>query len=73
MRRIVFSIVFLLIAAASTFGTFGFQIDEIETEFLHADWAPVFSRNQDPKRTVNPSAIRTARASFRSCSRFPIC
>src|SRR3982074_720744 len=26
-----------------------------------------------PKRTVDPSAILTARASFRSCSRFPIC
>src|ERR1700723_56552 len=57
------------IAAASTFS---FQIEEIEPEFLHADWTPEFSRNQDPKRTVDPSAIRTARASFRSCSRFPI-
>jgi hypothetical protein len=52
---------------------FGFQIDEIETEFPHADWTQEFSCNQDPKRTVDPSAILTARASFRSCSRFPIC
>jgi len=34
MRRIVFSIVFSLVVVASTFG---FQIYEIETEFLHAD------------------------------------
>jgi hypothetical protein len=27
----------------------------------------------DPERTLNPSAIITARASFRSCSKFPIC
>jgi hypothetical protein len=27
----------------------------------------------DPKRTVDPSAILTARVSFRSCPRFPIC
>jgi hypothetical protein len=38
----------LPIAVASTFG---FQIDEIETEFLHADWTPEFSRSQDPNQT----------------------
>src|SRR5229473_2736802 len=70
MRRIVFSIVFLPIAAASTFG---FQIDEIETEFLHADWTLEFSRNQDPNvwsgRALQEDFVELAVAVLHQCIR----
>src|SRR5258707_11986017 len=53
MRRIVFSIVFSQYWSQALLS---FQIYEIETEFLHADWTSEFSRGQDPQATVARSA-----------------